>query len=64
MESVGCKVCRKGVLRTIFGPEEEIIIGGWKELRNWDKITDAYLGVGLEYNFIDFRKTTSAKSLT
>jgi hypothetical protein len=54
---VGFKVFRNRVLRMVFGPEEEGIRGGWRELHMEDKISDgASSTVCLECNFMDFRK--------
>jgi len=39
---VGLKVFRNRVLRTIFGPKEEGIMGGWRKLHN-ETLCDLYL---------------------
>jgi hypothetical protein len=52
---VGFKVFQNRVFRMIFGPEEEGIRGGWRELHNEDKISDgASSAVCPECKFMDF----------
>ena len=54
---MGFKVFRNRALRTILGPEEEGITGGWRELHSEDKMSDgASSAVCLHCNFMDFRK--------
>jgi hypothetical protein len=42
-EEHSLRVCENRVLRRIFGPKKEEIVGGWRRLHNGEELYDLYI---------------------